>query len=143
MGLPWLQPLDQWDATVEYDVLRELEERSLPAVRPAGLVVQPDHDTTILITRYLEGSWQYRRLLMRVPVTMAKHRARLFDAMAALLVDLHRSGVYWGDCSLANTLFKRDGDKIQAFLVDAETSEVHDRLSDGQRSYDLDILVEN
>ena len=63
--------------------------------------------------------------------------------MAWLLVDLHRSGVYWGDCSLANTLFRRDGDRIQAFLVDAETSEIHPALSDGQRGYDLDILVEN
>ena len=63
--------------------------------------------------------------------------------MAWLLVDLHRAGVFWGDCSLANTLFRRDGDKIQAFLVDAETSEIHPGLSDGQRRYDLDILVEN
>jgi hypothetical protein len=63
--------------------------------------------------------------------------------MAGLLVDLHRAGVYWGDCSLANTLFRRDADKIQAYLVDAETSEVHPALSDGQRAYDLDILVEN
>ena len=52
-------------------------------------------------------------------------------------------GVYWGDCSLANTLFRRDGDRIQAYLVDAETSEVHPSLSDGQREYDLEILVEN
>ena len=63
--------------------------------------------------------------------------------MAWLLVDLHRGGVFWGDCSLANTLFRRDGDRIQAFLVDAETSEVHPALSDGQRAYDLEILVEN
>ena len=63
--------------------------------------------------------------------------------MAWLLVDLHRAGVFWGDCSLANTLFRRDGDKIQAYLVDAETSEIHPALSDGQRAYDLEILVEN
>ena len=63
--------------------------------------------------------------------------------MASLLVDLHRGGVYWGDCSLANTLFRRDGDRIQAYLVDAETSEVHPTLSDGQRAYDLEVLVEN
>ena len=63
--------------------------------------------------------------------------------MASLLVDLHRAGVFWGDCSLANTLFRRDGDKIQAYLVDAETSEIHPSLSDGQRAFDLDILVEN
>ena len=47
--------------------------------------------------------------------------------MAALLVDLHRNGIYWGDCSLANTLFTRDGQMIQAWLVDAETAEVHPR----------------
>ena len=63
--------------------------------------------------------------------------------MAFLLVDLHRNGVFWGDCSLANTLFRRDGDRIQAYLVDAETSEVYPALSDGQRAYDLEILVEN
>ena len=63
--------------------------------------------------------------------------------MAFLLVDLHRNGVYWGDCSLANTLFRRDGDRIQAYLVDAETSEVHPTLTDGQREYDAEILVEN
>ena len=63
--------------------------------------------------------------------------------MAWLLVDLHRGGVFWGDCSLANTLFRRDGDRIQAYLVDAETSEFHASLSDGQRAYDLEILVEN
>jgi hypothetical protein len=80
---------------------------------------------------------------MRFPLGPGPYRDRLLDAMASLLVDLHRAGVYWGDCSLANTLFRRDGDKIQAYLVDAETSEIHPSLSDGQRSYDLDILVEN
>ena len=35
----------------EYDVLRRLEEMGLPAVRPAGVVVQPEFDTAILITR--------------------------------------------------------------------------------------------
>ena len=47
--------------------------------------------------------------------------------MAALLVDLHRNGIYWGDCSLANTLFTRDGQIIQAWMVDAETAEFHPR----------------
>jgi tRNA A-37 threonylcarbamoyl transferase component Bud32 len=127
----------------EYRVLRELERRSLPAVRTAGIVVQPFDDSTILVTHYLERSWQYRRLLLRLPSPMHKHRQRLFDAMAALLVDLHRNGIYWGDCSLANTLFKRDGQLLQAWMVDAETSEVHPSLSDGQRATDLAILVEN
>ena len=96
-------------AVKEYDVLRRLEEMGLPAVRPAGVVLQPEFDTAILVTRYLEGSWQYRRLFMRLPPDQPKHRARLLDAMAGLMVELHRHGVFWGDCSLANTLFSRDG----------------------------------
>ena len=108
-----------------------------------GLAESPDGDSAILVTEYLAFSIQYRRLLMRFPLGPGPYRDRLLDAMAWLLVDLHRAGVFWGDCSLANTLFRRDGDKIQAFLVDAETSEIHPALSDGQRAYDLDILVEN
>jgi Domain of unknown function (DUF4032)/Lipopolysaccharide kinase (Kdo/WaaP) family len=130
-------------AAKEYDVLRRLEDMGLPAVRPAGLVLQPEFETAILITRYLEGSWQYRRLFMRLPPDQPRHRARLLDAMAGLLVELHRHGVFWGDCSLANTLFSRDGQLLQAWLVDAETSEVHPSLSRGQRRHDLEILVEN
>ena len=106
-------------------------------------MVQPDEGNAILVTRYLERSWQYRRLLMRIPPEQRAHRDRLLDAMASLLVDLHRNGVFWGDCSLANTLFSRDGQVLQAWLVDAETSEIHPQLSDGQRQHDVDILVEN
>jgi len=130
-------------ARTEFDVLRHLEDADLPSVRAVGLAESPERGSAILMTEYLAYSIQYRRLLMRFPLGPGPYRARLLDAMAWLLVDLHRAGVFWGDCSLANTLFRRDGDKIQAFLVDAETSEIHPSLSDGQRSYDLDILVEN
>jgi tRNA A-37 threonylcarbamoyl transferase component Bud32 len=143
-GALWaVKELPPRTARKEYGALGELEDLGLPAVRRAGLVHQPDFDTSILLTRFLEGSWQYRRLFGRLPPEESKHRARLFDAMATLLVELHRHGVFWGDCSLANTLFSRDGQVLQAWLVDAETSEVHPRLSDGQRGHDLDILVEN
>jgi tRNA A-37 threonylcarbamoyl transferase component Bud32 len=127
----------------EYEVLRRLEVLRLPAVLPLGLAELPGGDNAILVTEFLAHSLQYRRLLMRLPPGPSGGRERLLDAMASLLVDLHRGGVYWGDCSLANTLFRRDGDLIQAYLVDAETSETHDRLSDGQREYDLEVLVEN
>ncbi|GAA1677297.1 LPS kinase [Mycolicibacterium murale] len=143
-GQLWaLKDLPPRIAVREYDVLRQLEEMELPAVRPAGVVLQPEHDTAILVTRYLQGSWQYRRLFMRLPPDQPRHRARLLDAMASLMVELHRHGVFWGDCSLANTLFSRDGQVLQAALVDAETSAVHPRLSDGQRQMDMEILVEN
>ncbi len=130
-------------AETEFDALRHLEEAGLPAVRALGLAARPDRGDAILVTEYLRHSMQYRRLLMRFRPVMPAYRERLLDAMALLLVDLHRGGVYWGDCSLANTLFRRDGDRIQAYLVDAETSEIHPSLSDGQRAFDVDILVEN
>lgn len=127
----------------EFTVLRHLEVAGLPAVRAVGLAERPDRGDSVLVTEYLKHSMQYRRLLMRLRAMSTDYRERLLDAMALLLVDLHRGGVYWGDCSLANTLFRRDGDRIQAYLVDAETSDVHATLSDGQRRFDLDILVEN
>jgi tRNA A-37 threonylcarbamoyl transferase component Bud32 len=131
------------NARHEYDVLLRLEQLALPSVRAIGIAIRPLEDTAILVTEYLRHSLQYRRLLMRVPLTAGGYRERLLDAMASLLVDLHRAGVYWGDCSLSNTLFRRDGGTIQAYLVDAETSETYAALSDGQRAYDLDVLVEN
>jgi hypothetical protein len=124
-------------------VLLHLENLRLPTVEAAGVAEDPAADRAILVTKFLPHSLQYRRLMMRLPPTSSVYRDRLLDAMAFLLVDLHRSGVFWGDCSLANTLFRRDGDRIQAYLVDAETSEVFPELSDGQRTYDLEILVEN
>lgn len=127
----------------EYAVLNHLERVGLPAVTPIGIAEQSESDNAIIVTEYLAHSMQFRRLLARLPIGSGGYRERLLDAMAWLLVDLHRGGVFWGDCSLANTLFRRDGDRIQAFLVDAETSEVHPDLTDGQRAYDLEILVEN
>ena len=143
-GVLWaLKALPRRVAAHEYEVLRVAESRALAAVRPAGVVVQPTDDDAVLVTRYLERSWQYRRLLMRLPPDAAVHRARLFDAMASLLVDLHRNGIWWGDCSLANTLFTRDGQVIQAWMVDAETAEHRPSLSDALRAADLEIMVEN
>jgi len=135
------EPLDV--AVREFDVLRQLEDLGLPSVVALGIAESPEWGTGIVVTDYLPHSLQYRRLLMRMAGASRHTRSRLLDAMASLLVDLHLRGVFWGDCSLANTLFRRDGNRIQAYLVDAETSEVHAGLSDGQRDYDLEILVEN
>lgn len=132
----------------EYEVLRGLEERELPAVTAVGLVrartTSEDKDgeeSSVLITRFLEGSLPYRTLFMNQG--LERYRERLLDAMASLLVRLHLGGFYWGDCSLSNTLFRRDAGELQAYAVDAETSELHERLSDGQRMQDLMIMEEN
>ena len=68
---------------------------------------------------------------------------RMLDALVGLLVRLHLAGYFWGDCSLSNTLFRRDAGLLQAFIIDVETSELHPQLTDGQRRMDLEIATEN
>ncbi|RKH31271.1 DUF4032 domain-containing protein [Corallococcus praedator] len=134
----------------EYDLLRGLEERRLPSVVPVGLAVQteaggessaPDDRPGVLITQYLASSLPYRALFMHQG--LERYRSRLLDAMAGLLVRLHLGGFFWGDCSLSNVLFRRDAGELQAYAVDAETSELHEQLSSGQREMDLQIMEEN
>jgi hypothetical protein len=62
--------------------------------------------------------------------------------MVELLARLHLAGLFWGDCSLSNTLFRPDAGHIVAYLVDAETAELHERLSDGQRRFDIEYAAE-
>ena len=130
----------------EYEVLRGLEERRLPAVTAVGYARvrapgEEDSEVAVLVTQFLASSLPYRVLFMNQG--MERYRQRLLDAMASLLVRLHLGGFFWGDCSLSNVLFRRDAGELQAYAVDAETSELHARLSEGQRSLDLMIMEEN
>ena len=126
----------------EYRLLRRLAETGLPAVDPVGVVSQRDgSEEAVLITRYLEFSLPYRLVLQRkvLPAPLPF----LLDAFAQLLVRLHLLGFFWGDCSLSNTLFRRDAGALSAYLVDAETGELHEQLSDGQRRHDLEVAEDN
>jgi len=135
----------QW-AQREYGMLRNLRRLGLPVVEPVGIVSgrESDADEPIepaLITKHLAHSLPYRALF--------SHRLqddtldRVVDALVVLLVRLHLHGFFWGDCSLSNTLFRRSAGELAAYLVDAETGELHDALTVGQRSYDLDLLRTN
>ena len=130
----------------EHRLLHELAERGVPAVDAFGIVVDrtaPDGEELggLLITRHLPFSLPYRSLF--TGRGLPDLRARLLDSLAELFVRLHLAGFYWGDCSLSNTLFRRDAGALAAYLVDAETGELHDRLSPGQRNYDITIATEN
>src|SRR3712207_423842 len=91
----------------EYALLGEFEEEGLPAVSVLGICVdRPGDQQAILVTRYLEYSMSYRYLFSR---PTGEHSAeQLLDTMVVLLVRLHLAGVFWGDCSLSNTLFRLD-----------------------------------
>jgi hypothetical protein len=97
----------------------------------------------VLVTEHLSESVPWRSLLTDLDGCGSSVEAQVCEAVAVFLVDLHRQGVYWGDCSLANLLFCRDGHDLQPFLVDAETAEVRPSLTTGQRRHDLQILQDN
>jgi Domain of unknown function (DUF4032)/Lipopolysaccharide kinase (Kdo/WaaP) family len=130
----------------EYRLLRELADAAVPVVGAVGVVTRsPGEDAhegeAVLITRHLDFSLPYRLLFTGPGV--ADLRNSLLDALAELLVRIHLAGFFWGDCSLSNTLFRRDAGTLSAYLVDAETGELHPQLSDGQRAHDLLIAEEN
>lgn len=130
----------------EYELLRQLHRTDVPSVVPVGVITgrsAPDGDRleAVLITEHLQFSLPYRSLFSQDlrPDTAT----RLIDALAVLLVRLHLAGFYWGDVSLSNTLFRRDAETFAAYLVDAETGDMHRTLTNGQRNYDVDLARTN
>jgi len=130
----------------EHSLLQVLADRSVPVVDAYGTVVDRTADNGgelpgLLLTRHLTFSLPYRSLFTGRGLPALSDR--LLDALAELFVRIHLAGFYWGDCSLSNTLFRRDAGALAAYLVDAETGELHPHLSNGQRAYDLSIATEN
>ena len=128
----------------EYRLLRGLVEDRLPTVIVVAVVTERSGGRDgLLITRHLDYSLPYRTLLSGRGLSIPYLGDRLLDALVGLLVRLHLAGFFWGDCSLSNTLFRRDAGALQAYIIDVETSERYDSLSDGQRQMDLEIATEN
>jgi hypothetical protein len=130
---------ERWAAN-EYRLLRTLTEDEMPVVAPVG-VVRRERLDPILITEHLDYSLPFRTLFTQTP--RGQLRDKLLSAQAELLVRLHLAGFFWGDCSLSNTLFRRDAGGLAAYLVDAETGELHPTLTNGQRAHDIELAVEN
>ncbi len=137
-----LKELPERPARREWTLLRRLETQGLPVVEAVGIVTHREGDLdSILITRHLEYSLPYRSLFAGAAIPDL--RTHLLNALVELIARLHLRGFFWGDCSLSNALFRRDAGALSAYLVDAETGELHGSLSDGQRAYDLEIAQLN
>lgn len=133
-------------AVNEYRVLRSLREQTQRSAEPVGLAerdwLDPHSEGAgVVITKYVNHSFPYRSLISGAG--FGARRNQMLDALAGLLVELHMAGCYWGDCSLSNVLYRFDAGEIEAIMVDAETSELHDSLSDGQRLADMEIMKIN
>ena len=125
-----LKELSERLARREYRLLRALAELSIPAVEVVGIAVdlgephtRPEDSDAILVTKFLSYATTYRAVFSNPRGLQATDG--LLDALVELLVRLHLSGFFWGDCSLSNTLFRYDAGTLEAYLVDAETSEQH------------------
>ncbi|MGI9051964.1 MAG: DUF4032 domain-containing protein [Ilumatobacteraceae bacterium] len=128
----------------EYRLLRGLVEDRLPTVIVVAVVTgRTGGRDGLLVTRHLDYSLPYRTLLSGRGMSIPYLGDRLLDSLVGLLVRLHLAGFFWGDCSLSNTLFRRDAGALSAYVIDVETSERYASLSDGQRRMDLDIASEN
>jgi len=139
------QTREQW-ANREYRLLRDLRRLGLPTVEPVGVVsgrssVAGVEIEPALVTRHLQYSLPYRSLFSHgLP---QESLPKIVDALVVLLVRLHLAGFWWGDVSLSNVLFRRSAGEFSAYLVDAETGELHEALSDGQRMHDLEVALTN
>jgi hypothetical protein len=126
----------------EYEALKELGLRGAPSVSQIAVVngrldADGNELPCAIVTRFLPFSLPYRVVLSG---SVTQHEiTNMANALAHLLVRLHLLGFWWGDCSLSNTLFRRDADGFAAYLVDAETGEFQKHLSNGQREHDLDL----
>ncbi|WJD95373.1 DUF4032 domain-containing protein [Streptomyces antimycoticus] len=141
-----VKEVGEWAAVREYGLLRDLDRLAVPAVDALAVVTgrTDEHGERLepaLITRHLVGSQPYRSMFQTTmrPSTIR----RLLDALAVLLVRLHLAGFAWGDCSLSNTLFRRDAGAYAAYLVDAETGQIQPKLTSGQRDYDVEVARVN
>lgn len=140
-----LKELPGQDAMREYRLLGQMAQDGLPVVERVG-VVQRDELDDVLVTRYLDYSLPYRHLFSTRWGTLTATSQvveTMVDALSLLLVRMHLAGYFWGDCSLNNTLLKRDGGALAAYVVDVETGERHPSLTDGQRAADLEITQMN
>jgi hypothetical protein len=141
-----IKEISEYYAKREYRLLWDLSRMDTPSVEPVAVVTgRTDANgeplDSALITHHLQFSLPYRAVMSGTlrPETLN----RLMDALAVLLVRLHLSGFYWGDCSLSNILFRRDAGSFAAYLVDAETGELHPMISEGQRLYDIEVAHTN
>ena len=131
----------------EYELLRNLLRLGAPCVTPTAVItgrtdLSGQALNSVLITEHLSYSLPYRALFSQY--MRPETATRLIDALAVLLVRLHLLGFYWGDVSLSNTLFRRDAGAFAAYLVDAETGELHtEGLTEGKRLYDIDVARTN
>jgi tRNA A-37 threonylcarbamoyl transferase component Bud32 len=130
----------------EYRLLRDLQRMGMPSVVPQGVIAgrtstDGEELPAALLTEHLKFSLPYRTLFTHG--LQPEEVTKLIDALVVLMVRLHLAGFFWGDVSLSNVLFRRSAGDFAAYLVDAETGELHESVGQRMREHDIQVGCEN
>lgn len=149
----------------EYETYVRLRELGLHTLIPVGVVTRNDGTEIIetkigrqpqervtgyliteLMDKVIPDSFLFKRGFSK------ENRKRIWDAVIRLFVEMHISGVYWGDASLANMLINFSTENIpelgnrtnlRAVLADVETVEIHRSITDSLRLADVEFFLES
>lgn len=149
----------------EFAAYSRLRQMKIPTLLPVGTVIRDEgdvaveteigkqiehHETGYIVTQLLEFAipnyFLFRRAFTKT------NRARIWDTIIRLFVELHIKGVYWGDASLSNMMIvfaKEEVPEIglrtvlRALLADAETVEFYPKLSMQMRIADIENFLES
>ena len=108
-----VKEIEESFAQREYDLLNELTALNVPSVKAKAVISgrEDQHGDPLpacLITEHLQFSLPYRAVFSSTP--RIDTAIRLLDALTLLITRLHLLGFAWNDCSLSNTLFRRDAE---------------------------------
>ena len=148
LDLPWDIPLEEWPSYLLAALPRGISRHIVRFVNLSGrvLAVKEIGETVA------HHEYDILRALSRLdapsvdPVAVITGRiGRDGEELNAVLITEHLqfSLPYRALFSLSNTLFRRDAGEFAAYLVDAETGELHPKLTPGQREYDVDLARTN
>lgn len=149
----------------EYGTYIRLRELGLHTLVPVGVVARNDgteivetrigsqpqerftgYLVTELMDKVIPDSFLFKRGFAK------ENRRRIWDAVIRLFVEMHISGVYWADASLANMLINFNTEHVpelghrtnlRAVLADVETVEIHRSITDSLRRADVDFFLES
>jgi Domain of unknown function (DUF4032)/Lipopolysaccharide kinase (Kdo/WaaP) family len=145
-------------AYFETETYQKLLQTGVHTLIPAGYVIykknlfekdsQLKTDSLAFMITIVEDKTIPHSILFKLDFNEG-NRQIIYEAIAVLIANLHSKNIFWGDASLANVLIKfikTKDDKgeiktgLKAFLSDAETIEIEEKINDEKREKDLKHL---
>ena len=148
LDLPWDVPLEEWPSNLLAALPRGISRHVVRFVNLSGRVLAVKEIGPTVAHHEYDRLRDLKRLdapsVQPVAVITGRKSPEGEELNAVLITEhLQFSLPYRALFSLSNTLFRRDAGEFAAYLVDAETGELHPKLTPGQREYDVDLARTN